>query len=108
MRHGRERRGETRQAALKDQRGALRRRARGRGGLAANARLRRRLDVTRAAAAAAGVPARRHPADSPSSEQFTVSDVAVEYETDLRGDVDDEADGQLDADDAGVAGAGGS
>ena len=46
------------------------------------------------------------PVDSPSSEQFTVSDVAVEYETDLRGDVDDEADGQLDADDAGAAVAG--
>ena len=108
MRHGRENRGETWRAALKDQRGALRRCARGRGGLAAHARLRRRLDVTRAAAAAAGVPARRHPADSPSSEQFKVSDVAVEYETYARGSVDDEADGQLDADDDGDAGAGGS
>jgi hypothetical protein len=44
----------------------------------------------------------------PSSEQFKVSDFAVEYETYARGSVDDEADGQLDADDDGDAGAGGS
>ena len=48
------------------------------------------------------------PADSPSTEQFTISDVAVEYETDLRDSVDDEADGQLDADDADDVGVGGS
>ena len=48
------------------------------------------------------------PADSPSLEQFMVSYVAVEYETYPRGSVDNEADGQLDADDAGDAGIGGS
>ncbi len=48
------------------------------------------------------------PTDSPSTEQFTVSDVAFECEIYPCGSVDDEADGQLDADDAGYAGVGGS
>ena len=97
-----------RRATLKDERVALRRRACGRGGLAAHARLRWRLAGTSAAAAAACVamPSVLAPVDLPSSEKFTVSDVAVEYETDLRGDDDDEADGQFDADDAGAAAAG--
>ena len=79
--HGRERRGETRRAALKEQRSAHRRRARGCGGLAAHARLRWRLDVTRAAAAAGahivGTPLTRRPRSSsrsrtsPSSTRHT-------------------------------------
>ena len=58
--------------------------------------------------ACVAMPSVLAPADSPSLEQFMVSYVAVEYETYPRGSVDDEADGQLDADDAGDAGVGGS
>ena len=81
----------------KNQRGALRRRDRGRGGLG-------ELQTASLAiilSTRVSLPSVLAPTDSPSTEQFTVSDVAFECEIYPCGSVDDEADGQLDADDVG-------
>ena len=81
----------------KNERGALHRRDCGRGGLAEL----QTAYLTSTLSTRVSLPSALAPADSPSTEQFTVSDVAFEYEINPCGSVDDEADGQLDADDVG-------